>query len=62
MSKNYPGLLIGAAIMGFMHLKLGYTQPLLLQSIMPLKSLYDNPILKVCAECILTTLGRVTWH
>ncbi|KAL7010386.1 phosphate transporter (Pho88) [Cystobasidiomycetes sp. EMM_F5] len=33
--------------MGFMHLKMGYTQPLLIQSILPMKSLYDNPIIQV---------------
>lgn len=47
IAKNTPGQLIGLAIMGVMHLKFGYTQPLLIQSIMPLKSLYDNPIVKI---------------
>lgn len=47
IAKNTPGQLIGLAIMGVMHLKFGYTQPLLIQSIMPLKSLFDNPIVKI---------------
>jgi len=41
--------------MGVMHLKFGYTQPLLLQSIMPLKSLYDNPEVQV--RCKFTSFG-----
>jgi len=47
VSKNTPSMLIGIAIMAVMHLKFGYTQPLLIQSVMPLKSLYENPIIRI---------------
>ncbi|CAD6576016.1 MAG: hypothetical protein CYPHOPRED_005853 [Cyphobasidiales sp. Tagirdzhanova-0007] len=47
ISKNFPQLAIGIVIMAVMHLRFKYTQPLLLQSIMPLKGLYDNPIIKI---------------
>lgn len=32
---------------GFMHLYMGYTQPLFIQSLMPLKSLFDNTEVKI---------------
>jgi hypothetical protein len=48
ISKKAPGQLIGLLIMGVMHLKFGYTQPLLIQSIMPLKSLLmDDQIVQI---------------
>ena len=48
IAKKTPGQLIGIAIMAVMHLKFGYTQPLLIQSIMPLKALLmDDEILQI---------------
>ena len=47
MTKNTPQQLIGLAIMAVMHLKFGYTQPLLIQSILPLKNIFDNPIIQL---------------
>lgn len=48
IAKKTPGQLIGIAIMAVMHLKFGYTQPLLIQSIMPLKGLlFDDKIVQI---------------
>lgn len=48
IAKKTPGQLIGIAIMAVMHLKFGYTQPLLIQSIMPLKALlFDDKIVQL---------------
>ncbi|KAM0747727.1 inorganic phosphate transporter [Meredithblackwellia eburnea MCA 4105] len=46
-SKGVRGVLIGIAIMGFMHLYMKYTQPLFMQSILPLKSLYEAKVLQI---------------
>ncbi|KAI8049501.1 putative inorganic phosphate transporter, partial [Syncephalis plumigaleata] len=35
------------ALLGFIHYKWGYVQPLLLQSILPIKSLFDAPAIQV---------------
>ncbi|KAI9595445.1 inorganic phosphate transporter Pho88 [Syncephalis fuscata] len=35
------------ALLGFIHYKWGYVQPLLLQSILPVKSLFDSPAIQV---------------
>jgi len=37
----------GVAMMAFMHLYMKYTQPLVLQSIMPLKAVYENKIVQI---------------
>lgn len=41
------GALQGVAMMAFMHLYMKYTNPLVLQSIMPLKSAFEAPIVQV---------------
>ncbi|BGP58381.1 hypothetical protein JCM8202_001883 [Rhodotorula sphaerocarpa] len=46
-SKAIRGVLMGVAFMGFMHGYMKYTQPLFIQGIMPIKSLYDSKILKI---------------
>jgi Phosphate transport (Pho88) len=38
---------MGIAMMGVMHLYLGYTQPLLVQSIMPIKSTLESKVIKI---------------
>lgn len=47
VSAGYKGQLIGVAMMGFMHLYLKYTNPLLIQSIIPLKGALESNIVKV---------------
>lgn len=39
--------LMGIAMMGFMHFYLKYTNPLVLQSIIPLKSLFEANLVKI---------------
>ena len=39
--------LMGIAMMAFMHLYLKYTNPLLIQSIIPLKSAFENNLVKI---------------
>ncbi|GJN94037.1 hypothetical protein Rhopal_007100-T1 [Rhodotorula paludigena] len=46
-SKAIRSVLMGVLFMAFMHLYMKYTQPLFIQGIMPLKSLYDSKILKI---------------
>ncbi|KAK4700201.1 hypothetical protein P7C70_g6046, partial [Phenoliferia sp. Uapishka_3] len=46
-SKAVRGLLIGVAIMAAMHLYMKYTQPLFMQGILPLKSLYESKVLQI---------------
>ncbi|GAA5960975.1 hypothetical protein JCM8115_002642 [Rhodotorula mucilaginosa] len=46
-SKAIRGVLMGLLFMGFMHGYMKYTQPLFIQGIMPIKSLYDSKILKI---------------
>ncbi|KAL6855477.1 phosphate transporter (Pho88) [Amphichorda felina] len=43
----FRGQLMGMAMMGFMHLYLKYTNPLLIQSIIPLKSALENNLVKI---------------
>lgn len=38
---------MGMAMMGFMHLYMKYTNPLLIQSILPLKSAFENNMVKI---------------
>ncbi|GAA5937876.1 Snd3p [Sporobolomyces koalae] len=46
-SSAVRSVLVGCAFMAFMHLYMKYTQPLFIQGIMPLKSLFDAKILKI---------------
>ncbi|GAA5827182.1 hypothetical protein JCM5353_001019 [Sporobolomyces roseus] len=46
-SAAVRSVLMGCAFMAFMHLYMKYTQPLFIQGIMPLKSLFDAKILKI---------------
>ncbi|GAA5912921.1 Snd3p [Sporobolomyces salmoneus] len=46
-SSAVRSVLVGCAFMAFMHLYMKYTQPLFIQGIMPLKSLFDSKILKI---------------
>ncbi|KAK7203403.1 inorganic phosphate transport protein PHO88 [Myxozyma melibiosi] len=39
--------LFGIAVLLFMHFKLGYTNPLVMQSILPLKSLFEQKIVQI---------------
>jgi Phosphate transport (Pho88) len=41
------GQLMGIGMMGFMHLYLKYTNPLLIQSIIPLKGAFEGNLIKV---------------
>lgn len=43
----FRGQLMGVAMMAFMHVYLKYTNPLLIQSIIPLKSAFENNIVKI---------------
>ena len=44
---GYKGQLMGVAMMGFMHIYMKYTNPLLIQSIIPLKGAFESNIVKV---------------
>ncbi|GAA5891844.1 hypothetical protein JCM6882_007380 [Rhodosporidiobolus microsporus] len=46
-SKAIRSVLMGCLFMCFMHLYMKYTQPLFIQGIMPLKSMFDSKILKI---------------
>lgn len=41
------GVLQGMAMMGFMHLYMKYTQPLIMQSVMPLKTALENKVIQI---------------
>ncbi len=47
VAAAYKGQLMGVAMMGFMHLYLKYTNPLLIQSIIPLKGAFESNLFKV---------------
>ncbi|KXN67192.1 inorganic phosphate transporter, partial [Conidiobolus coronatus NRRL 28638] len=47
LMKALQGVVMGMAFLGFLHLKMGYVQPLFLQSILPLKNLFDNKLVKI---------------
>ena len=47
LSTAYKGQLMGIAMMAFMHLYLKYTNPLLIQSIIPVKSAFEGNLVKV---------------
>src|SRR5688572_17341454 len=43
----FRGQLMGVAMMGFMHLYMKYTNPLLIQSIIPTKSAFESNLAKI---------------
>lgn len=43
----FRGQLMGVAMMGFMHLYMQYTNPLLIQSIIPTKSAFESNLAKI---------------
>lgn len=47
VNKAYRAQLMGVGMMAFMHLYLGYVNPLLLQSLLPIKSLFESNLVKV---------------
>ncbi|KAG9253702.1 phosphate transporter [Emericellopsis atlantica] len=47
LKTAFRGQLMGMAMMSFMHLYLKYTNPLLMQSIIPLKSALENNLVKI---------------
>lgn len=47
VSKAYRAQLMGVGMMAFMHLYMGYTNPLLVQSILPVKSVFEANLTKV---------------
>ncbi|KIV93699.1 hypothetical protein B0A52_02140 [Exophiala mesophila] len=47
LGAAYKGQLTGVAMMAFMHLYLNYTNPLLIQSIIPVKSALEGNLVKV---------------
>lgn len=47
LKTAFRGQLMGMAMMGFMHLYLKYTNPLMIQSIIPLKGAFENNLVKI---------------
>jgi len=47
VAAAYKGQLMGVAMMGFMHIYLKYTNPLLIQSIIPVKGAFESTLFKV---------------
>jgi hypothetical protein len=47
LNSLYKGQLMGIGMMAFMHLYLKYTNPLLIQSIIPVKSAFEGNLIKV---------------
>ncbi|KAH9846278.1 inorganic phosphate transporter [Lenzites betulinus] len=47
ISKLVRAVYMGVAMMAFMHLYLGYTQPLFIQALMGLKTLYDAKLVSI---------------
>lgn len=47
LRNQFKGQLMGIAMMAFMHGYLKYTNPLLIQSIIPLKSAFENNLVKI---------------
>lgn len=43
----YKAQLMGVGMMAFMHLYLGYTNPLVIQSIIPLKGAFEGNLIKI---------------
>ena len=47
LKELFRGQLMGVAMMGFMHLYMKYTNPLLIQSIIPLKTAFESNLVKI---------------
>lgn len=47
LKTAFRGQLMGIGMMAFMHLYLQYTNPLCIQSIIPLKSAFENNLVKI---------------
>jgi len=47
LKSAYKGILTGVAMVGFMHLYMKYTNPLLIQSIIPLKSALEGKLAQI---------------
>ncbi|ODV63004.1 Snd3p [Ascoidea rubescens DSM 1968] len=47
VNAQIKGIFTGVAMMGFMHLYMKYTNPLLMQSINPVKSAFESKVVKV---------------
>jgi hypothetical protein len=47
LNGQYKSQMMGVGMMGFMHLYLKYTNPLLIQSILPIKSAFESNLIKV---------------
>ncbi|MCJ1420467.1 hypothetical protein MMC32_006824 [Xylographa parallela] len=47
LRSGWKGLLMGVGMMGVMHLYMKYTNPLLIQSIIPLKGAFESNLVKV---------------
>lgn len=47
LQKAFRSQMMGIAMMGFMHLYMKYTNPLLIQSIIPLKGVFENNLVKI---------------
>lgn len=47
LEKAMKSVVIGCAMTAFMHLYMKYSQPLIVQSIMPFKTLYDQHLFKI---------------
>ncbi|PWN50385.1 putative PHO88-involved in phosphate transport [Violaceomyces palustris] len=47
ISKAMRGVFMGAAMVGFMHLYMGYTNPLVIQSILPVKNAFESNMAKL---------------
>lgn len=47
VNSCFKGMIQGIAMMAFMHLYMGYGQPLLLQSILPVKSAFEQNIVQI---------------
>ena len=47
LKELFRSQLMGVAMMGFMHLYMKYTNPLLIQSIIPLKTAFESNLVKI---------------
>jgi hypothetical protein len=47
LSAAYKGQLMGVGMMAFMHIYMKYTNPLLIQSIIPVKGAFESNLVKV---------------
>jgi Phosphate transport (Pho88) len=47
LKSSIKSAFMGIGMMGVMHLYFGYTQPLLVQSIMPVKNVFESKVAKV---------------